>query len=178
MGGTSPFQKFSTGFSGSLNFSVVGNGALVYSTAATGNGGTNFSYISRFAILNSGAVAIGVDAGGSGVVVPSGYLLAVKGKVICEEVKVKLYSSGWPDYVFSKNYNLKSLIEVENFINKNHHLPDMPSAKELEQNEGLSVSEMLTKQQEKIEELTLYLIEQHKTIKLLENKVEVLSNKK
>lgn len=173
-----PFQKFANGFSGSFNFSVGGNGALVYSNSATGNAGSNFSFTSRFAILNNGAVAIGAGAGGTGLVVPSGFLLAVKGKVICEELKVKLYANGWPDYVFSNNYNLKSLHEVENFIEKNHHLPNMPSAKELDKNEGFLVSEMITKQQEKIEELMLYMIEQNKKILSLENKVEVLSNKK
>lgn len=177
VGGATPFQKFANGFSGSFNFSVGGDGALVYSNGATANGGTNFSYVSRFAILNNGTVAIGQDVGGSGFVVPSGFLLAVKGKVICEEVKVKLYANGWPDYVFGKSYKLRTLSEVETFIEKNQHLPEMPSAKELEQNGGLAVSEMLTKQQEKIEELTLYLIAQSKDIKDLRTELETIKTK-
>jgi|GEM_PF-6524375 len=96
----------------------------------------------------------------------SGYKLSVKGKVICEEVRVEL-EANWPDYVFEKDYNLKSLEEVENYIEKEGHLPNVPSAVEIE-SEGLQLGEMNKILMEKVEELTLYIIAQEKRIKALE----------
>jgi hypothetical protein len=85
------------------------------------------------------------------------YKLAVSGKVICEEVRVKLVSSGWPDYVFADNYKLPSLVDVEQYIRQNKHLPNIPAAAEVEKN-GLAVGDMQKRMMEKIEELTLYII--------------------
>jgi hypothetical protein len=79
----------------------------------------------------------------------------------------------WPDYVFKKNYKLPSLKETERYIKQNGHLPEMPSAKEIE-NKGLSLSEMVTMQMKKIEELTLYIIEQQKQMEILKNEVNQL----
>jgi len=79
-----------------------------------------------------------------------------------EEVKVEL-SDTWPDYVFASNYELKDLEEVKNFINQNGHLPNIPSAKEVEE-EGIMLGEMNAKLLEKIEELTLYTIDQESKI--------------
>ena len=92
-----------------------------------------------------------------------GYKLAVTGKIICEEVKVKLVSSGWPDYVFANDYKLRPLQEVEKFIQINKHLPNIPSAAEVEKN-GIEVGDMQKRMMEKIEELTLYVIELQKQV--------------
>jgi uncharacterized coiled-coil protein SlyX len=70
----------------------------------------------------------------------------------------------WPDYVFSKQYKLPSLADVENFINQNSHLPGIPSAAEVEK-KGIDVANNQAALLKKIEELTLYIIEQDKTIK-------------
>ena len=83
---------------------------------------------------------------------------------------IEISVNNFPDYVFSKDYKLKDISEIESFINKNNHLEGFKSAKEYESN-GLSVGEIIKLQQEKIEELTLYLIEQNKRINLLEKKV-------
>ena len=64
----------------------------------------------------------------------------------------------WPDYVFSDNYKLLSLKEVDDFIKEKKHLPGIPSEKEVKE-EGLSISDMMAKQMQKIEELTLYMID-------------------
>lgn len=90
--------------------------------------------------------------------------LAVNGMITAKDVKVT--NTGWSDFVFDENYALASLDEVESFIGENKHLPDIPSAKEVEQ-QGLVVSEMLAKQMQKIEEMTLYLIELKKENNLL-----------
>jgi hypothetical protein len=99
---------------------------------------------------------------------PGGYKLAVDGKAICTELLVRLVPN-WPDYVFAENYKLPELKEVENFIAKNNHLPGIPSAKTIEAN-GINVGEMQKLQMEKIEELTLYIIDLKKEIEKLKAK--------
>lgn len=91
----------------------------------------------------------------------AGYKLTVGGKVICTELKVQLQP--FPDYVFEKSYNLRSLKEVEKHIKTYKRLPGMPSACEVE-SEGMSVGAMQGKVVEKVEELTLYIIQQQKEI--------------
>jgi len=119
--------------------------------------------------LEDGKVGIGIAS------VPSDYKLAVAGKIITEEIKVKLQSSGWPDYVFAKDYDLMSVEEVETYIKKNGHLPKMPSAKEVEK-EGVLLGEMNKKLLEKIEELTLYTIAQEKKIQQQNKKIKKLES--
>ncbi len=91
----------------------------------------------------------------------SGYNLFVKGGMLTEEVRINM-ESGWADYVFHKDYNLKPLSEVEQFINENGHLPNVPSACQIDE-QGIELGNMAKIQQEKIEELTLYIIQQNKT---------------
>jgi hypothetical protein len=99
--------------------------------------------------------------------------LAVNGSILSTSVVVKLVSA-WPDFVFSNSYNLRSLSELEKFIKNKGHLPDVPSAEEVEES-GINLGEMDAKLLRKIEELTLYVIEQNKKIENLENKVNILS---
>lgn len=104
------------------------------------------------------------------------YKLSVAGKVRAHEVKV--YNT-WADYVFEEDYNLKPLTEVEEFIAENGHLPNVPSAAEVEE-KGIELGEMTKIQQEKIEELTLYLIQQQKENQELKkelNELKALVNK-
>lgn len=84
--------------------------------------------------------------------------LTVKGKIHTQEVRVDMLGPLVPDYVFNTNYKLKSLQEVEKYINENKHLPEIPSAQEIEKN-GLMLAEMNMALLKKIEELTLYMIE-------------------
>ena len=100
---------------------------------------------------------------------PNDYMLLVGGKILAEEVRIKLIKD-WADYVFSKDYPLKSLTEVEEFIHANHHLPEIPSATEVEKT-GVSLGDMQSKLLLKVEELTLYLIRQNKTIEMLQAKL-------
>ncbi len=97
------------------------------------------------------------------VAVPTGYKFGINGKMICEELKVKLASSGWPDYVFANNYKLRSLAQLEKYIQQNKHLPNIPSATEVEKN-GIELGDMQKKMMEKIEELTLYIIDLQKQV--------------
>ena len=99
--------------------------------------------------------------------------LIVNGTVTTKEVKVQL--DVWADHIFEDNYNLPSLDKVETYIKENKHLPDIPSAKQVEE-EGLSMAEMMKKQMQKIEELTLYLIEMKKENEELKRRVTTLEN--
>jgi len=85
----------------------------------------------------------------------------IDGKIKTKEVEVTL--SGWKDYVFYEDYNLMSLAEVEQFIAENYHLPDVPSAAEVEAN-GVNLGEMSAILIQKVEELTLYVIQLQKQI--------------
>ncbi|MBS7566482.1 hypothetical protein KHS38_18905 [Mucilaginibacter sp. Bleaf8] len=146
---------FSTGSNFAIGSTIYGNAVATFQT--------------------NGNVAIGTtDA--------KGYKLAVAGKLIAEEVNVKLQAN-WPDYVFKPSYKLPSLTEVKEYIDKNKHLPDMPSEQEVAK-EGISLGEMNRLLVKKMEEMTLYLIEQNKRIKKQEafvrkqaNRIRVLENK-
>jgi hypothetical protein len=110
----------------------------------------------RFYIGNSGNVGIGTT-------IPDAKL-AVAGTIHTKEVKVDL--TGWPDYVFKPAYKLPSLAAVKTYIANNHHLPDMPSEQEVNRN-GVNLGEMNKQLVKKVEELTLYLIEQQKQMEQL-----------
>ncbi|MEN2436799.1 cell wall anchor protein [Weeksellaceae bacterium A-14] len=87
------------------------------------------------------------------------------GKITAKEIEVK--ANVWADYVFKEGYPLNSLENVESYITEYGHLPNIPSAAEIQKN-GINVAEMESKLLEKIEELTLYIIEQNKKVKRLE----------
>lgn len=126
-------------------------------------------------LQGNGAVAIGIASwnygnDGSQYVVPSGFKLAVGGKIIAEELVIKLQSN-WPDYVFSNDYKLMQLSDVESFIIENGHLPSMPNAEQIEEN-GVEVGEMNSLLLKKIEELTLYIIELNKEVSKLKLEID------
>ena len=101
------------------------------------------------------------------------YKLFVKGGILTEQVRVSLEGT-WADYVFLKDYKLRPLNEVETYIKENGHLPNVPSAQQVKE-DGIELGEMAKIQQEKIEELTLYLIEQQKQIDELKAQFKALS---
>jgi hypothetical protein len=119
--------------------------------------------------LRNGSLGIGITQ------IPDSFKLAVAGRIIAEEVVVKLQSA-WPDYVFHQDYRLKPLHEVEQFVKTNKHLPGIPSAVEVE-DKGLSMGEMQNKLLQKVEELTLYIIEQQKQIDQQNEKIRLLENR-
>ncbi|MGX1931320.1 hypothetical protein [Flagellimonas sp. 2504JD4-2] len=110
-----------------------------------------------------------IDNVGIGTTSPDSKL-TVKGKIHAEEVKVDLLVPG-PDYVFKEDYDLKSLEEVQNYIKEHGHLPNIPSAVEMEAN-GIQLGEMNMKLLEKIEELTLYALEQQERIQEFKRQLE------
>ena len=108
---------------------------------------------------NDGKVGIGTYE------LPGNYKLYVAGNILTEGVKVKLKSQ-WSDFVFKNDYNLRTLEEIENYIIENERLPDIPSESEVVEN-GINLGEMDAKLLQKIEELTLYMIEINKEVKTL-----------
>ena len=100
--------------------------------------------------------------------------LAVAGQVHAQEVKVSVTVPG-PDYVFEKDYQLTSLEEIKNYIDQNKHLPEVPSAKEMEKN-GIQLGEMNMLLLKKIEELTLHLLNQEKKFTAQEERIKELES--
>lgn len=163
-----------------------GNGDIVFQTAESGTGGSviDGKWKSIY-IKNNGDFGIGiipqkkfhVDGESyftnrvsiGGLSDNNNYILAVNGIVGCKEVVVEI--SSWYDHVFESDYDLKTLSEVESFIKENKHLPDIPSAENVLEN-GIGLSEMNALLLKKVEELTLYIIEQEKRIQSLENNCE------
>jgi hypothetical protein len=120
--------------------------------------------------IKSGVVTIGDGT----LCTPTGYKLFVEQGILTEKVKVAVNCSpAWADYVFANDYKLKPLSEVETYLKENKHLPNVPSADELVK-DGLDLGKMQATQMEKIEELTLYMIEMKKEINTLKNENQSL----
>lgn len=131
--------------------------------------GTN--NLSRLKIGADGKISIG------NVTTPTGYRLYVEEGILAEKVKVAVKSTGeWSDYVFAKDYQLKQLPEVEAFIQEHNHLPGVPSAQEIVQT-GIDMAKMDAKLLEKVEELTLHLIDMNKKMMEMQKRINELENK-
>jgi fibronectin type 3 domain-containing protein len=179
--GTSPANA--TTFSDS---SLISGMTYYYRVRAT-NGGGSSAYTSE-----ANATTLPIEGGtqlceniycdGNGGVgigtptVPTGYRMAVKGKVMAEGVKVALETE-WPDYVFEEGYKLMDIDALKKFIEANGHLPNVPAAHKVA-NEGVDVAEINVVLLEKIEELSLYLINMEERMKLLEEENSRLKSKK
>jgi len=141
--------------------------ASILSLKGNGNGGgAKISAHPDYPSILESGLCIGTDQ-------DNGYDLAVKGnagfdgKIECDELEVKQVTLA--DYVFKEDYDLKSLEEVERFIEENGHLPNVPSAETVAE-EGMNVGEFQNILLEKVEELTLYVVEQNK-INLLQKEL-------
>lgn len=122
--------------------------------------------------LGGGSVGIGTNSLASSAL---GYRLSVQGKIISEGYRCQL-AFAWPDYVFSNEYNLLTIPELEKDIIKTGHLPGLPSAKTVAK-EGIALEEIQAKLIEKVEEMTLYIIQMNKKIDKLESENQKLKNK-
>ncbi|MCG8699797.1 MAG: hypothetical protein MI922_17215 [Bacteroidales bacterium] len=114
------------------------------------------------------------EAMGIGTTAMGSYLLAVDGNVgidgKLEADEIEVLNVNLPDYVFADDYKLRSLNEVESYINEHSHLPEVPSAEEVATN-GMNITEMNNALLKKVEELTLYIIDQNKRIEELEQTI-------
>ncbi len=129
----------------------------------------NNGVVSRL-VLNNGGGAVQIGS----AVTPTGYSFSVNGKAICEELKIQ-DSSNWPDYVFHHDYKLESLGELREYIKENNHLPNIPSAVDVEK-DGIEIGDMQKRMMEKIEELTLYVLQLEEKTKNLETEIAALKH--
>jgi hypothetical protein len=128
---------------------------------------------SNLVVFNTGKVTVGTDQYDS----DPNYIFYVKKGIKAEQIKVENpATNGWADYVFKKDYKLRSLDEVEKHIEEKGHLPNIPSAKEVEK-DGINLGEMDAKLLEKIEELTLYVIQQNKQMKEDRERLKIQTEK-
>jgi hypothetical protein len=154
--------------SGGPQFRLAADGSCVlYLESAGANsarnpapyGGGPNSYFTRLhidgALTTTGNVGIGTTD-------TKGYTFAVNGSAIATSMTVKLNST-WPDYVFDTDYKLTELNELKAYVEKHHHLPEIPSADQMTKN-GVNLGDMNIKLLKKVEELTLYLIEKDKQL--------------
>jgi len=174
-------------FINSIQINNTSNGAILFNPGlvtqqmfgfhTNGNmywGGSTYS----MTLSNAGDLRVmkSMSVGGS---LKAGSQLSVKGKISAQEVQVT--TANWPDYVFDENYPLKPLAEIEQFVKDHKHLPEIPSAKQVEE-EGVALGEMNKLLLKKVEELTLYLIQEKKAnaeqLLKLEKKIEILENRK
>ena len=133
---------------------------------------TNNEFLEKaylFAHISTGNIGIGTNTP------DSGYKLTVKGNISTREVKVTA-TAGGADFVFEDTYKLPTLKTIEQFITKNKHLPEIASAKEMEEN-GIHLAEMNIKLLQKIEELTLYTIQQQKELEAQQKEIEAQHQK-
>lgn len=158
-----------TGSAYGLFASVSGGSAStpVYAVYGTASGSANYwaGYFNGTTYTSS--LRVGTTNGASG------YIVSVGGKMICEEVKVAL-EANWPDYVFKPGYKLLSLEDLKHHIQTENHLPGIPSATEVENNKGYELGQMQQKLLEKIEELTLYVIQLNDENKKLQQQIDEL----
>jgi hypothetical protein len=164
-----------TGLSNSILWTSNYHNSFGFGIDAAGYGQI-YSTISQkneiMSFTSDGKVLMG---GADPALVPTGYTLYVEGKIITEEVKIAVVGS-WADYVFLPDYHLPSLNEVESFIAEHGHLPGVPSQEEVKEN-GIKLAETDATLLKKIEELTLYILQQEKKINQLEEKFEELQVK-
>ncbi|WP_422008449.1 hypothetical protein [Roseivirga pacifica] len=171
IGTTSPSDKLE--IIGNFVSRVSEGGNRLARIANSGNDGELHIYASNLSTvkidgngnsyLNGGNVGIGITSPDE--------KLEVNGTIRSKKVKVE--AATWPDYVFSSDYKLRKLEDLEIFINKNQHLPEVPSAKEAEAN-GQDLGGIQAVLLKKIEELTLYVIEQDKRLKMIEEENSLL----
>jgi hypothetical protein len=152
---------------------TVNNSADFYSTTNF-NGVAHFKhYIGGNEVKILGKVAIGGGKTTNTFVKSSGnfsdWALSVDGNIVSRKAIVQITS--WADKVFQKNYKLMSLSEIEAFVSKYKHLPEIPSEAEVLEN-GVDVGEMNKLLLQKVEELTLHLIDLDKKYKSLEAQVK------
>jgi len=179
--GPDPQSRLDVGGDIIIGSTTPGQNRLIIQSRAQ-NGGDYFAIAPSFPgnsntfDLNNGIYIVpgkGVGIGTNNLVGNARF--AVAGKMYAEQIVVKLQAN-WPDTVFSSTYKLQDLNSLEKYVNTNKHLPDVPSEATLKQS-GIDLADMQKVQMQKIEELSLYIIQLHKDNEALKAKMELLEKK-
>ena len=189
IGGATKINDLTASTTSATGALVVAGGAGIGQDLNVGNalkvsGTTSSTNATTGALVVGGGVGIGENLNVTGTstltgkvaiattTTPGGHELYVGGSIIAEEVVVKL-SGNWPDYVFDPNYKLPDLKEWQKFITANGHLPGMPSAQQIKQQDGVALGETQRLLVEKVEQLLLLILEQQKQIDALQTALQV-----
>jgi hypothetical protein len=141
------------------------DGSIHFLTAPTGAANSIVDNATlAMMITNSGNIGIGT-------INPGSFKLAVEGNIGARGIRVTL-ANPFPDYVFDSTYQLRTLATLQQYIDKNKHLPGIPSEQEVKKDGGIELGEMNVKLLEKVEELTLYILELNKKLEAQQNKLE------
>jgi len=133
-------------------------GVLTIFNKIRDNADTYYSNI----LIPTGSLSIGTNT------IDPNYMLSVEGKIHSQQVNIDM--NGWSDYVFKSTYHLPSLSELKTYVDLNHHLPEIPSEKEIATN-GLNLGEIDRLLTKKVEELTLYLIDKDKQLNMQQSQI-------
>lgn len=157
----SHFLGINIGLSSNSTFSTLYSGQLLFSINYDPNAFPNI-YVRSTNVNGEGKWARLLHSKGNH---------AIDGKLTAKEIEIKVNTGA--DFVFKPDYDLKPLSEVESFVKQNQHLPEIPSEKEMKE-KGLNVSDMQIKLLQKIEELTLYMIDIKKENELIKQELKIL----
>lgn len=142
-----------------------------FNTRIINSGNYRMDFCTYYNNTYTEVISIQENRVGIGTITPDvNYRMSVNGKIKAKGIKVE---ANWSDFVFKPEYNLRTVKEVESFIKENGHLPEIPSEQEVTEN-GVELGEISSKLLQKIEELTLYIIEQDKRLENLEKENENL----
>jgi hypothetical protein len=179
IGTTNPVAKLDVNFF-NPNGAIPQNGLLLQTNSFYTTDNSNNSYYLKtldqgngnvaFIVKGNGQVGIGTENMGS-------YKLAVEGKIASRGIKVTVEPT-FPDYVFESTYQLRPLAHLEQYINQNKHLPGIPSAEDVKKEGGIELGDMNVKLLEKIEELTLYVIELKKENEQMKKEIKEIKEKR
>jgi len=178
------------GYGSYWNYAPALGKLYYYYSSTTGTADGVASGVFSLVIDSSGQLGIGTTSpkaplhvtgnvvlGSTSIIPAVGYKLSVDGKIICEELKVQL-SGDWPDYVFENNYNLPSLDLLEKQVMEQKHLPNIPSAADVEAAKGIVVGQMQNKLLEKVEELYRYVFQLNNENKAMKEEIKQLKGNK
>lgn len=159
--GTNPYIQFKDGTTENAYVRANGSDLLLATNSGNASG--------KVVLRTNGVGRLWVDASGNVSIsndgkIATGYSLSVKGKLMAEEVRVELNGT-WPDYVFAKDYKLMPLQNLKKYVFENNHLPEVPAAEEMK--DGIEVGKMNKMLMQKVEELTLYIIQLNEEVQEL-----------